>query len=201
MLIGYARVSTDDQNLDLQLDALKRAGCDRIFEEKESGRAGTKRPAFEATLAFLRPDDQLVVWKVDRLGRSLREMLETAHSLQQANIKVISLTETIDTSTATGRMMFNMLGTIAEYFLDLNRERTMAGLKAALARGRKGGRPRKLSDEDLAVGRAMLADPAISVARVAERLGIGRQSLYRYFPAARANSKKAPKQLTSATDA
>src|SRR5690606_15750166 len=121
---------------------------------------------------YLRPADQLVVWKVDRLGRSLREMLETAHKLQVDGIKVISLTESIDTDTANGRMMFNMLGTIAEYFLDLNRERTIAGLKAALARGRKGGRPRKLSDEDLAVGRAMLADPTIPVSKVAERLGV-----------------------------
>lgn len=191
MLIGYARVSTDDQNLDLQLDALKKAGCQKIFEEKESARAGTKRPAYEAALAYLRPADQLVVWKVDRLGRSLREMLETAHKLQDADIRVISLTESIDTTTANGRMMFNMLGTIAEYFLDLNRERTVAGLKAALARGRKGGRRRKLSDDDVAVGRAMLADPTIPVSKVAERLGIARQSLYRYFPAARANGKKA----------
>ena len=189
MLIGYARVSTDDQNLHLQRDALKRAGCEKIFEEKESGRAGTKRTAYEGALAYLRPADQLVVWKIDRLGRSLREMLETAHKLQEQNIKVISLTEAIDTDTANGRMMFNMLGTIAEYFLDLNRERTMAGLRAALARGRKGGRPRKLSDEDLAVGRAMLTDPTIPVSKVAERLGISRQSLYRYFPAARSAGK------------
>lgn len=189
MLIGYARVSTDDQNLDLQRDALTKVGCEKIFEEKESGRAGTKRPAYEAAIAYLRPADQLVVWKVDRLGRSLREMLETAHKLQVDGIKVISITESIDTDTANGRMMFNMLGTIAEYFLDLNRERTMAGLKAALARGRKGGRRKKLSDEDLAVGRAMLADPTIPISKVAERLGVSRPSLYRYFPAARANGK------------
>lgn len=189
MLIGYARVSTDDQNLDMQRDALLKAGCEKIFEEKESGRAGTKRHELEAALAYLRPADQLVVWKVDRLGRSLREMLETAHQLQADGIKLISLTEAIDTSTANGRMMFNMLGTIAEYFLDLNRERTMAGLKAALARGRKGGRRPKLSDEDIAVGRAMLADPTIPVSKVAERLGINRTSLYRYFPSARSNAQ------------
>ena len=127
MLIGYARVSTDDQNLDLQRDALTRAGCGRIFEEKESGRAGTKRPALEAALAFLRPEDQLVVWKVDRLGRSLREMLDTAHKLQAQGVKLRSLTEAVDTETSTGRLMFNFLGTIAEYFLDLNRERTLKG--------------------------------------------------------------------------
>src|SRR3954452_12268021 len=164
MLIGYARVSTEDQNLDLQRDALTRVGCEKIFEEKESGRAGTKRPAFEAALAYLRPEDQLVVWKVDRLGRSLREMLDTAHMLPARGIKLRSLTEQVDTETATGRLMFNFLGTIAEYFLDLNRERTMEGLKAALARGRKGGRRRKLSKADEAVARAMLADPTIPVA-------------------------------------
>src|SRR3954449_4184021 len=104
MLIGYARVSTEDQNLDLQRNALREAGCKKIFE-KESGRAGTKRPAFEAALAYLRPEDQLVVWKVDRLGRSLREMLDTAHMLQSRGIKLRSLTEQVDTETATGRLM------------------------------------------------------------------------------------------------
>src|SRR5215211_5378182 len=158
MLIGYARVSTDDQNLDLQRDALTRAGCTKIFEEKESGRAGTKRPALEAALAYLRPEDQLVVWKVDRLGRSLREMVNTAHNLQEQNVKVLSLAENVDTETASGRLRFNFLGTIAEYFLDLNRERTMEGLKAALARGRKGGRRRRLTPDDEAVARAMLKD-------------------------------------------
>ena len=172
MLIGYARVSTDDQNLDLQRDALSRAGCERIFEEKESGRAGTKRPALEAALAFLRPEDQLVVWKVDRLGRSLREMLDTAHKLQAQGVKLRSLTEAIDTETPTGRLMFNFLGTIAEYFLDLNRERTLEGLKAAAARGRKGGRRRKLSGEDLAMARALLKDQSIPVAQIAKRLGV-----------------------------
>ena len=188
MLIGYARVSTDDQNLDLQRDALQRAGCGKIFEEKESGRAGTKRPALEAALAFLRPDDQLVVWKVDRLGRSLREMLDTAHRLQASGVKLRSLTEAVDTETPTGRLMFNFLGTIAEYFLDLNRERTLEGLKAALARGRKGGRRRKLSEEDLVVARAMLKDPTIPVAQVAKRMGISRTTFYAYFPSARARS-------------
>lgn len=188
MLIGYARVSTDDQNLDLQRDALRRAGCEKIFEEKESGRAGTKRPALEAALAYLRPEDQLVVWKVDRLGRSLREMLDTAHGLQTREVKLRSLTESVDTETPTGRLMFNFLGTIAEYFLDLNRERTLEGLKAALARGRKGGRRRKLSEADLAVGRAMLKDPTIPVAEIARRLGVSRPTFYTYFPAARSRS-------------
>ena len=189
MLIGYARVSTEDQNLDLQRDALKAAGCTRIFEEKESGRAGTKRPALDAALDFLRAEDQLVVWKIDRLGRSLREMLDTAHMLQERGVKLRSLTEQVDTETATGRMMFNFLGTIAEYFLDLNRERTLAGLKAAVARGRKGGRPRKITDADLEAGRAMLAAGTIPVAEIAKRLGVSRKTFYLYFPQARARSQ------------
>ena len=159
-----------------------------MFEEKESGRAGTKRPALEAALAFLRPEDQLVVWKVDRLGRSLREMLDTAHKLQEQEVKLRSLTEAIDTETPTGRLMFNFLGTIAEYFLDLSRERTLEGLKAALARGRKGGRKRKLGEDDLAVARAMLRDPTISVAQVAKRMGVSRTTFYAYFPSARRRS-------------
>lgn len=189
MLVGYARVSTDEQSLDLQDDALKAAGCGKVFMEKESGRAGTKRPALEQALAYLRPEDQLVVWKIDRLGRSLREMLDTAHMLQERGVKLRSLTEQVDTETATGRMMFNFLGTIAEYFLDLNRERTMAGLKAAVARGRKGGRRRKLSEADIEVGRAMLAAGTISVAEIAKRLGVGRTAFYSYFPRARARSQ------------
>src|SRR5215212_3602741 len=188
MLIGYARVSTEDQNLDLQRDALRKAGCTKIFEEKESGRAGTKRPAFEAALAYLRPEDQLVVWKVDRLGRSLREMINTAHDLQERGVKLRSLTENADTETPNGKLMLNFLGTIAEYFLDLNRERTMEGLKAALARGRKGGRRRKLSAADEAVARAMLADPTIPVATIAQRLGVSRATFYAYFPAARSRN-------------
>ena len=188
MLIGYARVSTEDQNLDLQRDALSRAGCNRIFEEKESGRAGTRRPSLEAAIEYLRADDQLVVWKVDRLGRSLREMLDTAHRLQQQGVRLRSLTEQIDTETSTGRLMFNFLGTIAEYFLDLNRERTMEGLRAALARGRKGGRPKSLKEGDLAMARALLKDPAISIAEIAHRLGVSRTTFYAYFPAARSRN-------------
>jgi DNA invertase Pin-like site-specific DNA recombinase len=142
-----------------------------------------------AALAYLRPEDQLVVWKIDRLGRSLREMLDTAHMLQTRGIKLRSLTENVDTETPTGRLMFNFLGTIAEYFLDLNRERTIEGLKAALARGRKGGRRRKLSEADQVVARAMLKDPTIPVSTIAQRLGVSRATFYAYFPAARTRTQ------------
>jgi DNA invertase Pin-like site-specific DNA recombinase len=191
MLIGYARVSTQDQNLDLQRDALLKEGCERIFEEKKSGKARTPRPEFDAALKFLRPDDVLVVWKLDRLGRSLVEMMRTIDSLRRDGVRFQSLTEHFDSDTAHGRFALQMHGAMAEYFLDLNRERTMEGIKAALARGRKGGRQRKLSDADLAVGRALLKDGSISVADVAKRLNISRTAFYAYFPAARTRSGEA----------
>ena len=188
MLVGYARVSTLDQNLDLQRDALRKVGCERLFEEKKSGKAGTKRPEFEAALAYLRPTDVLVVWKLDRLGRSLVEMMRTIDSLRRQNVHFRSLTEQFDSDTAHGRFALQMHGAMAEYFLDLNRERTLEGLKAALARGRKGGRPKKLSPADIEAGRALLQAGTISVAEIARRLGISRDTFYTYFPRARANS-------------
>ena len=189
MLIGYARVSTLDQNLDLQRDALTKAGCERLFEEKKSGKAGTKRPEFEAALAYLRSEDVLVVWKLDRLGRSLVEMMRTIDGLRVKDVHFRSITEQFDSATAHGRFALQMHGAMAEYFLDLNRERTMEGLKAALARGRKGGRPKKLSEDDIAVGRALLAAGTISVADIAKRLGVNRDTFYSYFPRARANAR------------
>jgi DNA invertase Pin-like site-specific DNA recombinase len=191
MLVGYARVSTQDQNLDLQRDALTRAGCERLFEEKKSGKAGTKRPEFEAALAFLRPKDVLVVWKLDRLGRSLVEMMRTIDGLRRQAVHFRSLTEQFDSETAHGRFALQVHGAMAEYFLDLNRERTLEGLKAALARGRKGGRPKALSEADLEVGRALLAAGNISVAEIAKRLGVSRFTFYSYFPQARTRSRAA----------
>ena len=185
MLIGYARVSTLDQHLDLQRDALLKEGCERIFEEKRSGKAGTRRPEFEAALAFLRPEDVLVVWKLDRLGRSLVEMMRTIDSLRRDGVHFQSLTEHFNSDSATGRFALQVHGAMAEYFLDLNRERTMEGLKAALARGRKGGRRKKLSDSDLAAARAMLTDHTIPVAQIASRLRVSRTTFYAYFPKAR----------------
>ncbi|GJE78453.1 recombinase family protein [Methylorubrum suomiense] len=189
MLVGYARVSTQDQNLNLQRDALLKAGCEKIFEEKKSGKAGTKRPEFEAALAYLRPTDVLVVWKLDRLGRSLVEMMRTIDGLRLKEIHFRSLTEQFDSATAHGRFALQMHGAMAEYFLDLNRERTMEGLKAALARGRKGGRPKMLSEADLEVARTLLAAGNISVAAIAKRLGVSRFTFYRYFPQARTRSQ------------
>lgn len=188
MRIGYARVSTIDQNLDMQRDALLRAGCEKIFEEKRSGKAGSKRPELEAALAYLRPEDELVVWKLDRLGRSLVEMMRTIDRLRTDRIKFKSLTEDLDSESAQGRFFLQIHGAMGEYFLDLNRERTMEGLKAALARGRKGGRRPKLSEDDKTAAKAMLAAGDISISEIAKRLGISRASFYDYFPQARANA-------------
>lgn len=185
MLIGYARVSTADQNLDLQRDALLRAGCEKIFEEKKSGKAGSKRPELDAALAFLRPDDVLVVWKLDRLGRSLVEMMRTIDQLRSNGVAFRSLTEELDSESAQGRFFLQIHGAMAEYFLDLNRERTMEGLKAALARGRKGGRRKGLSEADIEAGQALLASGTIPVADIAKRLGVSRSTFYTYFPQAR----------------
>lgn len=185
MLIGYARVSTADQNLDLQRDALLRAGCEKIFEEKKSGKAGSKRPELDAALAFLRPDDVLVVWKLDRLGRSLVEMMRTIDQLRSDGVAFRSLTEELDSESAQGRFFLQIHGAMAEYFLDLNRERTMEGLKAALARGRKGGRRKGLSEADIEAGQALLASGTIPVADIAKRLGVSRSTFYTYFPQAR----------------
>jgi DNA invertase Pin-like site-specific DNA recombinase len=193
MLIGYARVSTADQNLDLQKDALLRAGCEKIFEEKKSGKTGSKRPELDAALAYLRPEDVLVVWKLDRLGRSLVEMMRTIDKLRSDNIKFKSLTEELDSESAQGRFFLQIHGAMAEYFLDLNRERTMEGLKAALARGRKGGRPPKLTEADQTAAAAMLAAGNISVAEIAKRMGVSRYTFYQYFPQARAKAQAARK--------
>jgi len=181
MLCGYARISTMDQDLSLQRDTLTEAGCERIFEDIRSG-ARADRSGLQAALDFVREGDILVVWRLDRLGRSLRELLDIAHRLEERGIGLRSLTESLDTSTPGGRLIFHVFGAIAEFERNLIRERTTAGLMAAKARGRVGGRPRSLSEKDLAAARALLAKPEITVAEVAERLGTSPATLYRYLP-------------------
>lgn len=184
MLIGYARVSTRDQKPHLQLDALQAAGCERIFEETASG-AKRDRPEFKAALEFMRNGDSLVVWKLDRLARSTRQLLETVEAFDRRGIGLKILTQDIDTTNAGGRLIFTVFSAIAEFEREIIRERTRAGLDAARARGRKGGRPRALSEKDLKDARALLNDPEITVEDVARRLGVGASTLYRYLPAAR----------------
>ncbi len=186
MLVGYARVSTLDQNPALQIDALKVAGCERIFIEKASG-AQRDRPELKAVLEFLRQGDMLAVWKLDRLARSMRQLIETVEDLQARGIELRSLTESIDTATAGGRLVFHIFGALAEFERAVIRERTSAGLQAARERGRKGGRPKTLGLKDLAVAKAMLADPEIPVEEVAARLKVSPATLYRYLPGGRSS--------------
>jgi DNA invertase Pin-like site-specific DNA recombinase len=187
MRIGYARVSREDQNADLQLDALKRVGCERIFVEKASG-AQRDRPELKAALDFMRAnsEDVLVVWKLDRLARSLRQLIETVEDLEKRGIGFESLTERIDTTSAAGRLTFHLFGCMAEFERSINRERTLAALEASRARGRKGGRPPSLSSKDLAHAKALLADPEITVGAVANRLNVAASTLYRHLPGGRA---------------
>jgi DNA invertase Pin-like site-specific DNA recombinase len=184
MLVGYARVSTQDQNPALQLDALRSAGCERIFEEKASG-AQRERPELTAALAFVRKGDTLVVWKLDRLARSLKQLIETVELLAGRGIGLRSLTESIDTTTAGGKLVFHVFGALAEFERSIIRERTKAGLEAARALGRTGGRPPALTDKDLAAARALLADPAITVEEAARRLNVVPSTLYRHLPGGR----------------
>src|SRR5690242_6110727 len=184
MLVGYARVSTLDQKPALQIDALTSAGCERIFTEKASG-AQRDRPELKAALDYLRAGDTLVVWKLDRLARSMRQLIETIEDLQARRIELRSLTESIDTATPGGRLVFHIFGALAEFERAVIRERTRAGLQAARQRGKKGGRPRRLGPKELAAARAMLADPEIRVEDVAAHLRVSPATLYRYLPGGR----------------
>lgn len=183
-LVGYARVSTSDQNPGLQVDALKKAGCQRIFEETASG-AQRDRPELAKALDYLREGDVLCVWKLDRLARSLRQLLETGEALAERKIGLRSLTESIDTTTPGGRLVFHVFGALAQMERELIRERTMAGLANARRMGRKGGRPRAMSQADVAKAKALLTDRNITVEAVAETLGVSAATLYRYLPGGR----------------
>jgi DNA invertase Pin-like site-specific DNA recombinase len=185
MLVGYARVSTQEQDLALQLDALHGAGCERVFEEKASG-AQRDRPALKAALDYMREGDTLVVWKLDRLARSLKQLIETVEAFAGRGIGLRSLTEALDTTTtAGGKLVFHIFAALAEFERGVIRERTLAGLQAARARGRVGGRPPALKAKDLAAAKAMLKDPEITVAEVARRMGVAASTLYRHLPRAR----------------
>jgi len=178
MRIGYARVSTDDQTLDLQKDALKRAKCREVYEEQASGKS-TERPQLEGCLKSLREGDTLVVWRLDRLGRNLADLVRLIAELEQRKVNFESLTEKIETKSPTGRLVFHVFAALAEFERNLIRERTVAGLTAARARGRKGGRPPKLSAKEIKTIRALLKTADIPVAEIAARFGIARSTLYR----------------------
>lgn len=184
MQIGYARVSTQDPDPALQLDALQQSGCEKIFTEKASG-AQRDRPELKAALDTLRPGDTLVVWKLDRLARSLRQLIDTVESLDTRHIGFRSLTEAIDTTAPGGKLIFHLFGALAEFERSVIRERTNAGLASARARGKLGGRPAALSADDIAAAKALLRDPAITVEQIAKRLGVAPSTLYRHLPGGR----------------
>lgn len=181
-LIGYARVSTAEQDTALQTDALNKAGCDRIFEDTISG-AKADRPGLAAALAYLRDGDVLVVWRLDRLGRSLPHLIETAGALEARGIGFRSLTEAIDTTTPGGRLIFHVFGALGQFERDLIRERTKAGLTAAAARGRKGGRKPVVTNDKLQRAREYIAN-GLNIREAAARLKIGKTALYAALQAA-----------------
>ena len=191
MLIGYARVSTQEQNLELQINALKEAGCKKIFTEKASG-AQRDRPELKAALEYMRPNegDTLVVWKLDRLARSLRQLIDTIEELEKQGIGFRSLTEAIDTTSSGGRLVFHIFGALSEFERGLIKERTIAGLKAAKDMGKKGGRPSSLKPEDLVAAKALLRDSEITVTEVAKRLKVDPSTLYRHLPGGRSSVKE-----------
>ncbi len=183
MIVGYARVSTIDQTLDLQNDALTRAGCEKIFTDTMSG-AKAARPGLIQALTFMRKGDVLVVWKLDRLGRSLKNLIDVVTELDTLGIGFRSITESIDTTTSGGKLIFHIFGALAEFERSLIQERTKAGLAAARARGRRGGRPRvtSLNDErKVALARSLYNDKQNSIQDICATLKVSRATLYRYL--------------------
>src|SRR5215211_408377 len=178
MIIGYARVSTEDQSLDLQTDALTKAGAERIFEDKASG-ARDDRPGLADALSHLRSGDCLIVWRLDRLGRTMRSLVAFVEDLRERGIDFRSVTEGIDTTTPAGRFFFHVLAALAQMERELIRERTNAGLAAARARGRQGGRRPKLSAKQIAHARKLLEDSNTTIKDVAATFGVNRATIYR----------------------
>ncbi len=177
MLVGYTRVSTEDQKLDLQADALKAAGCEKFFSDHVSG-ASKLKPGLEEALAYLRSGDTLVVWKLDRLGRTVKGLVDLVQSLEEKGIQFRSLTDGIDTSTTSGRFFFHVMAALSEMERELVRERTKAGLTAARARGRMGGRKPKMDASRLQSAQHLLAS-GMAPNEVAANLGVSRATLYR----------------------
>ncbi len=180
MDVGYVRVSKREQNPELQRNELEAAGCGRIFEERISSRV-EKRLQLEAALDYCREGDTLVVWRLDRLGRSIKELLALVESLQERGIGFRSLRESLDTTTPGGKLVFHVFASIAEFERDVIRERTMAGLEAARARGRKGGRKPVMNEKKLALASRLMKDRETPIGEVSEAVGVSRATLYRYL--------------------
>ena len=183
MLIGYARVSTNEQTLDLQKDALAKIGCTKIFSDVVSG-AKAQRQGLEEALAYVREGDTLVVWQLDRLGRSLKHLIETITRLNNRNIGFKSITENIDTTTSGGKLVFHIFGALAEFERDIIRERTTAGLRAARARGRLGGRPKAKTLDNpkkVALAQSIYENRDNTIDEICKTLNVSRATLYRYI--------------------
>jgi DNA invertase Pin-like site-specific DNA recombinase len=180
MFIGYARVSTADQTLDLQKDALEKAGCTKIFTDTASG-AKAERTGLDEVLNYVRSGDTLVVWRLDRLGRSLTHLIATITGLSDQHIGFKSVTENIDTTSSGGKLVFHIFGALAEFERDIIRERTQAGLTAARARGRKGGRPKALTPKKAQQLRTLYNDKTNTIDEICRTLNISRATLYRYM--------------------
>jgi len=184
MFIGYARVSTDDQNLDLQRDALTRAGCERIMEDQLSG-AKAERPGLQEALGYARAGDVLVVWRLDRLSRSLKDLIEMVALLESKGIGLMSLHESINTTSSSGKLIFHIFGALAEFERNLIRERTNAGLNAARSRGRKGGRPKVLDVNKRSLVIKLYEEKKHTVGEICQMMGISKPTLYKYITASR----------------
>ncbi|MCK5920107.1 MAG: recombinase family protein [Methylococcales bacterium] len=180
MKIGYARISTNEQNLSLQMDALTEANCGKIFHDQISG-VKTQRPGLDETLAYLRDGDVLVVWRLDRLGRSLRQLIELVNLLEERGIGFQSLQESIDTTTSGGKLIFHIFGALAEFERNLIRERTQAGLAAARARGKTGGRPKALDAKKTALLYRLYDEKKHSIQELCDLVGVSKTTLYSYL--------------------
>lgn len=180
MLIGYARVSTQDQTLNLQQDALEKIGCTKIFTDTASG-ATIDRIGLDEAMEYVREGDTLIVWRLDRLGRSLKHLIETITKLNNRKIGFKSITENIDTTTSGGKLIFHIFGALAEFERDIIRERTLAGLTAARARGRNGGRPNSLTGNKIAMVQELYKNKQNSIGEICQNFKISRATLYRYI--------------------
>lgn len=184
MLVGYARVSTDDQNLDLQHDALKKVGCEQIYEDQLSG-ARAERPGLQQALEYARNGDTLVVWRLDRLSRSLKDLIDMVATLETKGIGLKSLQESIDTTQSSGKLVFHIFAALAEFERNLIRERTQAGLLAARARGRKGGRPKALNQDKQALAVKLYGEKKHTIAQICKMMGLSKPTLYKYIEASK----------------
>jgi DNA invertase Pin-like site-specific DNA recombinase len=188
MLIGYARVSTLDQHLHLQIDALQQAGCEKIFEDKISG-SKSDRPGLKDALEYARQGDCLLVWRLDRLGRSLKDLIEIVNRLEERGVGFRSLQEAINTTTTSGKLVFQIFGALAEFERNLIRERTQAGLAAARARGRRGGRPRALDNTQIELAYRLYDEKKHTIKEICRVLGISKPTLYGYLSRRRKGCK------------